>query len=250
MADNIFVLRPGFKNVADRPAPCWCRQLQPVLDSLGAGVRADAYADSLTSFQRVVVELVKALVAGSRLVILREISTIISDMEMARLGEILRRYAEQGLSFLYIGYHYEEMVQICDRTAVFSGGRIIKIMRPEDGNVPYEELYMRRVREQIRQPRPRAARKPCWRCRACAAERCAGCILPLRPESAWCCRICKHHFLRSDRHAAGRAKARRGDNPARRMRAETGGSGDRRHSGTSGCDHDLSGIERGLTTCA
>lgn len=159
VADNIFVLRPGFKTWLIRPRVL-VRQLQPVLDSLGAGVRADAYADSLTSFQRVVVELVKALVAGSRLVILREISTIISDMEMARLGEILRRYAEQGLSFLYIGYHYEEMVQICDRTAVFSGGRIIKIMRPEDGNVPYEELYMRRVREQIRQPRPRAARKP------------------------------------------------------------------------------------------
>ncbi len=159
VADNIFVLRPGFKTWLIRPRVL-IRQLQPVLDELGAGVRADAYADSLSPFQRVVVELVKAIVAGSRLVILRELSAIISDAEMARLHDILRGYAEHGVSFLYVGYHYEEMVQVCDRTAVFSNGRIIKIMRPEEGNVPYEALYLQRVREQINQPRRQVEQTP------------------------------------------------------------------------------------------
>lgn len=156
VADNIFVLRPGFKTWLIRPGVL-VRQLQPVLDGLGVDVAADAYAGSLTAFQRVVVELVKAVVAGCRLIILREISAIISDQEMARLREILRRYARREISFLYIGYHYEEMVQICDRTAVFSGGRILKSVRPEEGSIPYEELYLRRVREQMISPKAHAA---------------------------------------------------------------------------------------------
>lgn len=148
VADNIFVLRQGFKAwLIDRKM--LVRQLQPILDGLGAGIDADAYADALTGFERVVVEIVKAVVAGCRLVILREIGSMISDLEMARLHAILRHYAAEGVSFLYIGFHYEELVQICDRTAVYSNGRILKILRPEDHEELYEEQFMRRVRENI-----------------------------------------------------------------------------------------------------
>ncbi len=148
VADNIFVLRPGFRTWLIRPK-LLVRQLQPVLDDLGAGIAADAYVDTLSSFQRVVVELVKASLMGCRLVILREIGAIISDMEMARLREILRHYADTGMAFLYIGFHYEEMEQICDRIAAFSDGRITKVLCPGAGSLLYEEGYTRRVREQM-----------------------------------------------------------------------------------------------------
>lgn len=151
VADNIFVLRPGFKTWLIRPGLLF-EQLQPVLDRLDAGIRADAYADSLSTFQRVVVELVKAAVAGCKLVILREISAAISDTEMARLRDILRHYAQTGMSFLYIGLHYEEMTQLCARVAVYARGRVVKVLRPEDGNLPYDEQYVRRVREQMGKP--------------------------------------------------------------------------------------------------
>lgn len=148
VAENIFVLRPGFKAwLVDRRL--LVSQLQPILDGLGVQIAADAYADSLSGFERVVVELVKAIVAGCRLIILREISSVISDAELTRLHAILRRYAREGISFLYIGFHYEELVQICDRTAVYSNGRIMKILLPTDHEDLYEEQYLRRVREQI-----------------------------------------------------------------------------------------------------
>lgn len=148
VAENIFVLRPGFKAwLVDRRL--LVRQLQPMLDSLGVSIAADAYADELSGFERVVVELIKAIVAGCRMIVLREISSIISDAELVRLHEILRRYAREGVSFLYIGYHYEELVQICDRTAVYSDGRILKILLPTDHEELYEEQYLQRVREQI-----------------------------------------------------------------------------------------------------
>lgn len=140
VADNIFVLRYGFRARIIREQ-LLLDQLQPVLDGLGMHIAADAYVDTLTSFEKVVVELVKAVVAGYRLIILREISTSISDQELARLHEVMRHYAAEGISFLYIGYHYEELIQVCDRTAVYSNGRILKYVLPSDGALPYKARY-------------------------------------------------------------------------------------------------------------
>ena len=130
MADNIFVLRPAFKSWLIR-SKLLRQQLQPILDKFDPDISAGAYVEDLTHFQRFVVELVKAVVAGSKLIILRDVSTFISDLELSRLHDILRYYAGEGISFLYLGFHYEELTQICDRTALFSNGRIIKVLEHE-----------------------------------------------------------------------------------------------------------------------
>lgn len=131
VADNIFVLRPGFKTWYLRPS-IFRRQLQPFLDQLGIHISADAYVEELSTFQRFVVELVKAVVAGSRLIVLRDVSTFISESELTQLQSILRYYAAQGIAFLYIGFHLEELEQICDRTAFLINGRIAKTQRPNE----------------------------------------------------------------------------------------------------------------------
>ena len=146
VADNIFVLRPAFKSWLIRPR-ILRQQLQPLLDKFDPGISAGAYVENLTHFQRFVVELVKAVVAGCRLIILRDVSTFISDSELSRLHGILRHYAEEGISFLYLGFHYEELTQICDRTALFSNGRITKILEHEAMGAPV--AYDNIVRSQL-----------------------------------------------------------------------------------------------------
>ena len=146
VADNIFVLRPAFKSWLVR-SRLLRQQLQPILDQFDPDISAGAYVEDLTHFQRFVVELVKAVVAGCRLIILRDVSTFISDLELSRLHDILRYYAGEGLSFLYLGFHYEELTQICDRTALFSNGRITKILAHETMGCP--EPFDNIVRRQL-----------------------------------------------------------------------------------------------------
>ena len=157
VADNIFVLRPAFKSWLIRPR-LLRQQLQPVLDKFDPNLSAGAYVEDLTHFQRFVVELVKAVVAGCRLIILREVSTFISDLELSRLHDILRYYAGEGLSFLYLGYHYEELTQICDRTALFSNGRIVKILEHEWIGAPAS--FDNIVRRQLERHHDRAGLPP------------------------------------------------------------------------------------------
>lgn len=143
VADNIFVLRPGFKTWYLRPS-IFRRQLQPHLDQLGIQISADAYVGELNIFQRFVVELVKAVVAGSRLIILRDVSTFISESELTKLHAILRHYAAQGVAFLYIGFHFEEMGQVCDRSAFLVNGRIAKVLRAEEAKTHGVDFYERK----------------------------------------------------------------------------------------------------------
>lgn len=153
VADNIFVLRPGFKKRLMQPR-ILNEQLQPFLEDIGVDIQADAYIEDLTIFERFVVELLKAVVAGNHLVVLEDVSTFISAEELGRLRAILRHYADQGMSFLYIAAHFEEARQVCGRTALMLNGQITKCFRasdkaPDTFYMHCTEDFDRHVREQM-----------------------------------------------------------------------------------------------------
>ena len=120
VSDNIFVLRQGFRQnlIKNRLLQ---RQLAPFMEDIGVHIPADAYVDRLSAFERVTVELLRAVVAGYRLIVLHEIGTVINGSELGK------HYAGQGFSFLYISLHLEEIMEVCDRVALFSSGRIQKV---------------------------------------------------------------------------------------------------------------------------
>lgn len=131
VSDNIFVLRQGFRQEIIRTA-LLKRQLAPFLEDIGMEIPVDARVGELPAFERVVVELLRAIAMGNRLIVLNEIGTIISYEELGKLHEIMHHYTEQGFSFLYICLHYEEISMVCDRTAMLSNGHIQKMIQPGD----------------------------------------------------------------------------------------------------------------------
>ena len=84
VTDNIFVLRQGFRQEVIQNK-LLRRQLTPFMGDIGMEIPADAYVDKLSAFERVVVELLRAVVAGYRLIVLNEISTVINGEELCKL---------------------------------------------------------------------------------------------------------------------------------------------------------------------
>lgn len=164
VSDNVFVLRQGFrKRLIHRGV--LRRQLEPFLREIGVQISADACARDLTTFERFVVELVKAVVAGNKLVILLDASTIVSDVELQKLHDILRHYAAKGISFLYISQHYEEIRQICDKAALMMNGQIVKMLHtkeagPEVINRFASEMFEHMVRTQHEKHTPQGEQVP------------------------------------------------------------------------------------------
>ena len=152
VADNVFVLRQGFKKRVIR-RKVLNRQLEPFLRETGVNLSAETYARDLSAFPRFITELVKAVVAGCRLIVLMEPGSVISDARLDSLQRILRHYAAEGFSFLYVSRHYEEARQICTRAAVMVNGQIAKVV--DTAETPPEtlqcfgvEAYTQMVRRQ------------------------------------------------------------------------------------------------------
>lgn len=137
VADNIFVLRQGFHQELIR-SRLLKRQMEPFLSDIGMDIPAERYVEELTVFERIITELLRAVILGKRLIVLCEISALISYEELEKLHKILRHYVKQGFTFLYICSHLEEIARICDRVARLSNGRIQKIT--EKGEMEEEIL--------------------------------------------------------------------------------------------------------------
>lgn len=132
VADNVFVLRSGFGKWMVQPGVLR-RQLLPFLREIGVDISADAAAEDLTTFQRYVVEIVRAVVAGNKLIVLMDADSIISEAELHELRGILQYYTTQkAVSFLYISRHYEEVRKTCSRAALMVNGQIIKVVNTRD----------------------------------------------------------------------------------------------------------------------
>lgn len=160
VADNVFVLRPGFRKRIMQPKVLYS-QLELFLKEIHVEIAADAYVGTLSLFQRFVVELLKAVVAGCRLVVLVDISTFVSDAELEKIHGILRFYARKGISFLYIAAHFEETRQLCDRTSLMMNGQITKSFfaadrTPDTLFFQCTEDFDRKVRGQIDKKLPAA----------------------------------------------------------------------------------------------
>lgn len=148
IVSNIFVLRAGFRQEILNNAMLE-KQLEPFLEDIGLKLDPETLVEKLSPLERVVVEILRAVVAGHHLIVLKEISTVISESELESLKKIIRHYAEKGFSFLYISLHFEEMKQLCSRVALMSSGRIFTILDDADLEKGINRLYYKDYYNQV-----------------------------------------------------------------------------------------------------
>jgi len=99
------------------------RSAQEILDRLGARVDMRAPVRSLSVAQQQMIEIARALVGESKVLILDEPSAALTDADAARLAAVLRRLRADGLGILYISHRLEEVFALADRVTVFRDGR-------------------------------------------------------------------------------------------------------------------------------
>ena len=133
VADNVFVLKRGFGQHVIRP-DLLNRQLQPFLEEVSVRINPGEVAQNLTAFERYTVEIIKAVVAGCKLMILCDAGAIAGDSELGRLADMLRHYANNGYSFLYVSRHDEEIRRICQKAAVMMDGHVVKVLPAQDAD--------------------------------------------------------------------------------------------------------------------
>ena len=76
----------------------------------------------LTVEQRQIVEIARALLQGTRFIILDEPTAQLEGREVARLFERIIHLQDGGVTFLYISHHLEEIYEVCRSVTVLRDG--------------------------------------------------------------------------------------------------------------------------------
>lgn len=76
----------------------------------------------------------------SKVLILDEPSAVLTEKEITKLFDVIRKLTASGVGIVYISHRLEELDEIADRVTVMRDGKYIKTLEVEKGNVNREEL--------------------------------------------------------------------------------------------------------------
>jgi L-arabinose transport system ATP-binding protein len=83
--------------------------------------------DQLSSAQKQLVEIMRALKSGVRVLALDEPTSSLTDEEVDRLFALVRRLRDDGIAIIYVSHRIKEILRLCDRVAILRDGRLIAI---------------------------------------------------------------------------------------------------------------------------
>ncbi len=124
VAENIFLGRePGTKMNVNRKK--MVEEAQKLLDAYDMHIDANTLVARLTIAQQQMVEIVKAISFNSKILVLDEPTSSISDKEVGFLFETMRNLTKSGVGIIYISHKMSELAEICDRVTVMRDGQTV-----------------------------------------------------------------------------------------------------------------------------
>ena len=84
-----------------------------------------AVVAELSPGQCQLVELLKAMLSGARLIVMDEPTSALSEGEAATLFKIIRQLKEQGITIIYISHRLEEVLALADDICVLRDGAVV-----------------------------------------------------------------------------------------------------------------------------
>jgi ABC-type sugar transport system ATPase subunit len=87
----------------------------------------DRMGDELSSAQRQLVEIMRAVKSRMRLLALDEPTSSLSDDEVDQLFALVRRLRGEGVAIIYVSHRLHEIMQIADRVAILRDGKLVLV---------------------------------------------------------------------------------------------------------------------------
>jgi branched-chain amino acid transport system ATP-binding protein len=103
-----------------------------LLDMIGLGKSRDAAATDLPIGAQKLIEVVRALMAGPKLLLLDEPAAGLNDHETAELAVFLRAICDVGTSIMVVEHNMSLVMGVADRVFVLDAGRLIASGAPEE----------------------------------------------------------------------------------------------------------------------
>ncbi len=137
VAENIYLAREPrhFRNllIDDRTM---IGKSQKLINSLGLKIHASTLVKNLSVAEMQMVEIVKALVVESEILVLDEPTSALSEKEVTKLFEIIKHLKSSGVGIIYISHRLEEFDALVDRVTVLRDGKFVATREWNDVGIP------------------------------------------------------------------------------------------------------------------
>lgn len=120
-------------------------KMEETAAAIGVKVSPLSITGSLSLGEQQQAEIVRALMRGSRFLILDEATAMLTPRDAERLGELMRRLVAQGLAVIFITHKLNEAVTYGDRISVLRLGKKVGALGPE----ALKELGPQKATEEI-----------------------------------------------------------------------------------------------------
>ncbi|MEW8985428.1 MAG: sugar ABC transporter ATP-binding protein [Bacillus sp. (in: firmicutes)] len=106
--------------------------------------------------QQQMIEIAKALLTDTKVIIMDEPTSALTEREIQKLFEVIRSLKQEGVSIVYISHRMEEIFEICDRITVMRDGRTVDTKAIPETN--FDEVVKKMVGRELTERFP--ARNP------------------------------------------------------------------------------------------
>ncbi len=125
IAENLFAGRElesvkGFVNKGKM-----LRVAQELLDQYDLPLRAGSQLRKLTIANQQMVEIIKAISFGAKIIVMDEPTSSLSDKEVESLFQSVRKLQAQGIGIIYISHRLSELDELSDRITIMRDGSYI-----------------------------------------------------------------------------------------------------------------------------
>ena len=132
VAENIFLGREPVRSGGRLDWKAMWTSSREVLSFLDAPLDPRALVRTLSVANQQLVEICKALVLNSKVIIMDEPTSSLTEHEVRQLFALIRRLKQRGITVLYVSHKIEEIFAICDTVTVLRDGRHIGTVDRQD----------------------------------------------------------------------------------------------------------------------
>jgi ribose transport system ATP-binding protein len=131
--ENIFLGNEKRKGLLLNKAEMRLRTLE-LLNDLDTDLDPEELIENLSVAQKQMVEIAKALVNDSRILIMDEPTTVLTDHEVKILFRLVDKLRARGVTILFISHKLKEVKHMCDRLIILRDGHLVSIDEVADVN--------------------------------------------------------------------------------------------------------------------
>ncbi|CDI50538.1 sugar ABC transporter ATP-binding protein [Clostridium tetani] len=131
--ENIFLGSEKYKGIFNKLDKDYMRSAsEKLLSTIGFTTDVDTLAKDINIGEMQMIEIIKAISKKSKLIIMDEPTTALTEVETERLFKVINKLKSEGICIIYISHRLDEIFQICDRVNVLRDGKYVGEVKVKD----------------------------------------------------------------------------------------------------------------------